>query len=297
MQQANPRVMAATPSLVPRDGGGAEERVFGEIRRLGLIENAWELDTRGFTVLTPEQLGAAGLAERLTARILDFSEERTGVRPDLDSGASHTHFLSKLGRTQMMKDILYFDPLFEQALMHPKLLALITYLVGESCVLDTMNAHVKAPGPEYLVLHSDTPQPTPLPPYAQVCNATWILSDYELDSGPTVFVPGSHRLCRWPYRDEAENLELGEPLLAKAGSVVIWHGNTWHGALPRTAPGLRISLILFFIRWYMKPQYGHAERVTQEMLDRNDARFATLMGRELIDGARPGYATRGSPFA
>jgi ectoine hydroxylase-related dioxygenase (phytanoyl-CoA dioxygenase family) len=30
---------------------------------------------------------------------------------------------------------------------------------------------------------------------------------------------------------------------APAGSLIVFHGNTWHGALPRRRPGYRFTLI------------------------------------------------------
>ena len=56
--------------------------------------------------------------------------------------------------------------------MTPSVLALVTYLLGESCALTSMNGVIKGPGRVPLRLHADTAQPNPLPPYAQICNAT-----------------------------------------------------------------------------------------------------------------------------
>ena len=57
------------------------------------------------------------------------------------------------------------------------------------------------------------------------------------------------------------------------------HGNTWHGAAARRAPGLRINLILAMMRAYMRPQEPYREHVTKEMLDRYPPRFASLLGQ------------------
>jgi ectoine hydroxylase-related dioxygenase (phytanoyl-CoA dioxygenase family) len=293
MQKPLPKNIAVDAGLVSMDDGGAAQRVLGEIRRLGLVENAWELDSLGYTVIRPEQMGSQALAARLQARILELSEEKTGVRPDVETGQTHQHFASKLGRAQMMKDVLLQDPLFEQALMQPQVLALVAYLVGESGVLDTMNATLKAPGPEFLSLHVDTGQPAPLPPYAQVANATWVLSDYTVENGATCFIPGSHKWGRTPLEHEQVDLSMAVPVEAKAGSVLIWHGNTWHGAFPRTAPGLRVALIMYFIRWYLRPQVGYADKVTPEALARNGERFARILGV----GMKREYVTKISTFA
>jgi ectoine hydroxylase-related dioxygenase (phytanoyl-CoA dioxygenase family) len=112
-----------------------------------------------------------------------------------------------------------------------------------------------------------------------VANATWALTDYTEENGAITFMPGSHRLCRHPTREEAINLSRVEPVATRAGSLIVWHSNTWHGALARTAPGLRANLMMYFCRWYLLPQAIYRNRVTEEVLARNPERFSVLMGR------------------
>ncbi len=283
MLKANPEHVADPATLAPVDDGGAAERVLGAIRELGLERNALELDSRGFTLLTPEQAAPAGMATRMRDAILAHSEAVSGVRPDMASGTSHKD-LTRLGRSQFLPDILFADRVFEQAIMAPKVLALVSFLLGENCRLDAINGVIKGPGPEYLPLHADANQPTPLPSYAQVANATWLLTDYTVPNGPTVFMPGSHKWGRHPVGAESTDLSQAEPVEAPAGSVLIWHGNSWHGALARTAPGLRISLVTFFSRHYIRPpRETYASKIDQAMIDRNGPRFARLVDRAVMD--------------
>ena len=275
-----PPVVAGDPeTITPDNDGGAEERVLNEIAALGLERNAWELDTRGFTILSPAQVGAPDFVAQLRARIFQEAGLPQGAEGDLSGGITSQFDVTALGRCQFLPEIFFADRLFEEALMRRPVLALISYLLGESCILTGMNAVIKGPGPEGFPLHTDTPQPAPLPAFAQVANATWLLTDYTVENGPTVFVPGSHKACRSPTREESVDFSRAVPVEAPAGSILIWHGNTWHGGAARTAPGMRISLITYFARYYMRPPSAgaYAERVTQEMLDRNPPRFARLM--------------------
>jgi len=271
-------------AVPPTDDGGATARVLGTIRELNLEKNAWEIDTLGYTVLTPEQIGAPEMVARMREVILEMSAASRGITPDLVTGDSHRGLKAFIGSAEYNSEVLYADRAFEMAVMHPPVLALVTYLVGESCALNGFNGVIKGPGPVGLRLHCDSPQPNPLPAYAQICNATWQLTDATVQNGSTMFVPGSHLWCRSPLGDETLAYDKAVPLEAPAGSVVIWHGNTWHGANPRTAPGLRLTLISYFSRFYMKgPQRDTVEnRVTQEMLDRNPERFALLLGKKRI---------------
>lgn len=280
MNEAVPRIFADPGMLAAHGDGGARERVLAEIARLGLERHAWELDSLGYTVVPPDKLAPAGFTDRLLEAVLACSEKLNGVRPDLVGGTSHKDVdITNVGRSEILTDVFFADSAFEQALMNPAMLALVTYLLGESCELAAMNGIIKAPGPEHVPMHADSIQPNPLPPYAQVANATWLLTDYDEPNGATLFEPGSHRKCRNPTAEESIDLSAAVPVIAPAGSLLVWHGNSWHGALPRTAPGLRVTLLCFFTRSYIRaPVESFTGRVTREMIDRNPERFVRLVG-------------------
>jgi ectoine hydroxylase-related dioxygenase (phytanoyl-CoA dioxygenase family) len=51
---------------------------------------------------------------------------------------------------------------------------------------------------------------------------------------PTI-APSSHRYARRPR--SGEGADAAFPIEAPMGSLVVWNGNLWHGAFPRTEPG------------------------------------------------------------
>jgi hypothetical protein len=63
----------------------AAARVMAEVTELGLERNAWELDSLGYTVVTPERVGAGHLPAQLRDILLDLAEMEIGFRPDLDA--------------------------------------------------------------------------------------------------------------------------------------------------------------------------------------------------------------------
>jgi hypothetical protein len=263
-------------------------RVFEEVAALGLESHIAELEAFGLTVIPAEKVAPPGFTERLRDTILELTEQRMGVRLDTEQGRCHADIdatAGQKGETWLWR-ILFDDPVFEQALMNPTQLVMVTYLLGYSAKLSNSSAIVKGPvtwnGPSQpLGLHSDNRGvPAPFPLYAQVANATWVLTDYTLDNGCIGYVPGSHRLCRHPTPDEAHDAVV--PVEAPAGSLLIWHGNTWHAPFPRTVPGLRVSMLNYFCRDYFTPQERYRDDVPADMLDRNPPRFRTLMG--LDDG-------------
>lgn len=282
-------------SIPNEQGEGARRRIIADILRLGLERHAWELDVDGVTVLRPDEVAPQDFLDRVRDALVKSVSRQAGIEVDVradGSAKSRVALLEKIqtgsgyAQAQNGSGILADDPVFEQILMHEPTITLISYLLGESCTLSFLAGGIKGPGKTYLPLHSDQNQmcgPAPFPPYAQVANATWVLSDYDEKNGGICFVRGSHRLCRNPTAQEATDLDLFEPLEVPSGSVIIWHGNTWHGAFRRSRPGVRLSLLTMFTRWYLHRYENFAKSVTKEMLARNPDRLATLLGIRPLD--------------
>lgn len=251
--------------------------LYRQLRELGLESNIAELDAMGFTVL--ENLLPPETVLRARNAILRICEERTGVKPDLDSGEG-------LEDWRLIPYLLVRDPVFEEILMNEQSLALATYLLGSRLQLSSMTCHLKGPSERAQIgLHSDTPLLDPLPAYSNVININYALVDYTREGGCLAIVPGSHKLARAPLPSEVSLLPGQEnpnaiPLEIPVGSAVIWHGNTWHGSYPRTIPGLRLNLAQYMARPWMKLQERYGRGLPQEIIDRHrgDARFAQIVG-------------------
>jgi ectoine hydroxylase-related dioxygenase (phytanoyl-CoA dioxygenase family) len=255
---------------------------YREIRELGLETNLAELEAFGYTViegaLSPEQ------TKRMRDRILELAEQRLGKPLDLENETQHNE-------TKYAHYLLFEDPMFKEAVVNPKPLALITYLLGKRCILSSLGSHVKGPGGPGLLLHSDTGNgiPDPFAAYSHVANVNYAMTDYTEERGALAMVPGSHKwqrqVTQWERGlDGNERNPHAVAMEIPAGSAVVWHGNTWHGSFPRKVPGLRVNLACFFCREYIQPQEDR--RVLPEgFLDgEKDARLATLLGKDLIHG-------------
>ncbi len=259
------------------------KKIHQQIETLGLGVHVDRLDREGYTVIPPELVAPEEFQQRLRQAVLDVHERRSSQKISLaDIGSA------KLGQDTPINGywaILMEDPIFQEVIMNPTVLAMAKYLCGNSVVLSDLLCLLKQQDkrPTHR-LHTDQHgTPPPLPPYSQVANVTWALTEYKKGNGPLAIVPKSHLKSRYPLPDEANFLRDDAPVKpiaveAPAGSLIVWHGATWHGSYPREAPGLRLNLIMVFTRVYMKQIRDFRSAMSKEILDRHPVEFARLIG-------------------
>lgn len=263
------------------------DRMREEIERLDLAHNIVELELYGYTIV--ENVKPLSFFDELRTTILKLAEEdrRAGTRVPL-AGPD--------GKSYLVPWLLARGRIFEEALMEPKPLALITWLMGESCQLSSNHAHVRVQGDPPQNLHADAPLvPEPFPVAPVASNSMWVTDDFSLESGATLVVPGSHKRLSAPTA-EARNMAV--PVEAKKGSVIVLNGNIWHGAGARTIPGERVGMTLYFNRMYVRPQEDLNGVISDEVVARNPARFAHLIGRNNPYPAQEfgWFNPKGAPF-
>lgn len=260
------------------------DAVMQQIDGYGLHKYALELEAYGVTVIPPEVMRLPeGFIEKLREAILRACERRNGVTIGDYRTAKPT--AEESGRNNWF--LLEEDEVFVEAALNPVQLALVRWLCGRSAYLAGHSWIIKAAddGEGFLNLHSDAHG---VPPgggrIAHLCNASWLCTDYNsIDDGPTIFVPGSHHYGRatLPHEMDASDSSFPRlPLLGKAGSLAIWHGGTWHGAVPRTTPGVRVTLTQVFMRRYMRPMHLWDRDLEPGFLDTRPE-LAKLLGRHL----------------
>jgi ectoine hydroxylase-related dioxygenase (phytanoyl-CoA dioxygenase family) len=261
--------------------------IYADVRANDLERAIAEFDAFGFTVIPPDKVAPAGFAERLKRAILDVHERRTGYHIGDNELANGTLEGDKPIATHW--SLLGEDPVFEETVMNPVIYTLARYFCGKSVLLSDAIALIKRrdPTPTHMLHIDQAGTPPPLPPYQQVLNVTWALTDYTRDNGPVAIVPGSHRYGRMPMPYEEDFLKDGAPVKAypiecEAGSLIVWGGTTWHGSFPRTSPGLRVNLIMAFCRCYMKQVRDFRNEIPTDIVERNSPEFANLIGMNAL---------------
>lgn len=142
----------------------------------------------------------------------------------------------------------------EHVLCHPAYMAVCDAVLTPNCSDYQLNiAHLmeRAPGSSAQILHRDAWVWKRFPPVeGEIQVASLVaLTDFTVDNGGTLLVPGSHRWPEERYPEDSEAVATEMP----AGSAVIYLGNTYHaGGTNSTADtvrrGLHVSYTLGWLR-------------------------------------------------
>lgn len=256
-----------------------------KIRDLGLEEYIETVEEQGFVVIPPEKVAPPEFIERIRNAVLRVAEERTGDTFALDknaNGSGNYHSEPQNAGQFIMYYLLFEDRIFEEWLSNETMLAMVNHYMRGEGQLSSMTSFVKWKGGGYgenLGLHCDTPRSISreLPSNcSDVVNSALCLTDYSEKDGAIAFVPGSHKLCRFPHKGEGADKAVA--VEAPAGSLIFFNGNVWHGAVPKETDGLRLTITTYICHQRLKTQEQYQRHVPREMLERNPPAFARLLG-------------------
>ena len=147
------------------------------------------------------------------------------------------------GTARHLANLVTLDPMFLHTIDHTAVLPYIEAVMGKNIILGSLSARVVRPGEGKQTLHSDVPMSMhrygndePL-----MMNSVWALSDLNPANGGTRLVPGSHQSH---LMEPPEGLDLPHQMqpTVPAGSVVIFHGQTWHGGGANQTDELRTAM-------------------------------------------------------
>ena len=222
------------------------------IEALDLEDNCRQLATEGWTVV--EDVASAEFNERLRNKILE-------LRPG--------------GNMLLAK-----DPVFSEAVLSPKLLAMAEFSVGRGFLISQVAASVRPQGSPSIGLHADANWlPAPFPAHNMLMTGCWACDEYSKEGGSTLVIPGSNVLHRHPDPDEVAAKDGAIAIECPPCSVAMWDGNVWHANWPRKTEGDRVVAHITYTRLMMRQieDYG---AIADELIERHGDRMAQLLGRQ-----------------
>lgn len=148
------------------------------------------------------------------------------------------------------------SPMFLEALRHPRIVEVLTQIVGPNVKCMQSMLFIKASGKPGQAWHQDEIY---IPTRDRSLTGAWIaLDDATVENGCLWVLPGSHRQgilyhqewhadprfdCAWEARRFPYSNDEAVPVEVKAGSIVLFNGYTLHRSLPNRASGYRRALV------------------------------------------------------
>jgi hypothetical protein len=245
---------------------GLSEQLEARVRALGMQSNLSDMEKDGYTVI--RDVAPLAVTDGIREAILRLVHETQGPQ------RGYTAALL-LGR----------DPVFDTAVLNPKLMALVEYMCGQGALLSQLIGSVRPQGRGFLGIHADQNWfPAPFPEHNQLLTACWVCDEFSEAHGATKVIPGSQRNRRHPSPEEAAAAAGAIPIVCPRGSIAVWDGSVWHGNYPRALPGERVVLHLTYSRLALRPLESY-DHLAQDFLERNPPEMATLLGRGSVFGS------------
>lgn len=222
------------------------------VRAMGLEQNVRDLKEFGHTVIT-------GLALEV------FDRLRLAIKASPDAA----------------DEVLRQDPVWIDVVIQPQVLTLAEVAVGKGFLLSQAVGGVKGRGGYSFDLHVDQNwTPAPFPEHSQMITFCWVTDDsYETAAGgPTMVVPGSHKLRRHPTPEEVAAAVGAQPIIAPKGSIAVWRGETWHGSYPRSLEGERVTAHIVYSRLSCRQIEDFSAFASEEWLQGKPAVMRQLFG-------------------
>ena len=264
VESPDPTAAASIPVEARRAATVPPREITPELRpvveELGLVENCRELAEEGWTIV--ENAADPAFVARLRKTILE-----TSAFDDAGNG----NVYSALAR----------DPVYAEATLNPKVMALAEFSVGRGFLLGSLIGTVRAKGNPALPVHCDQDMfPAPLPEHNMMLTACWACDDFTREGGATLVVPGTRALLRHPTDEEsAAAVERAIAMECPAGSVALWDGRVWHGNWPRDIDGQRVVLHASYYRVLLR-QGDNYSHVADELIARYGTPMSQLLGEE-----------------
>lgn len=204
---------------------------------------------------------------------------------------------------QLVLFLLNKGQVFRDMALNPALHGVVSHVLGERYLLSSCVGHLAHPG-GITDFHTDQwwmPKPGQRPGEFTrkknrgrwnveqsgkrldaisppvVCNSMLMLDDFTESNGATLLVPGSHRRGREPD-NETDGSEDWIPVVAPAGTVLVFEGRIWHSTGVNTTQESRVGIAVNFCGPQFRPQENYLVGLDRKVLDSSPPKLLELIG-------------------
>ena len=189
------------------------------------------------------------------SRIVESSRTVQEHNSIYDLGPNHSAAKPSVRRIKQPHQV---DPIFQQVMTDPNLLAMLQQLLGESVRIRNAKLNLKEPGGgEAVEWHQDWA----FYPHTNddVLAVGIMLDDCKMENGPLMIIPKSHQGPTYSHHDvdgyfcgamdptaDGINFAAARPCIGPAGSVSFHHARAIHGSAANTSTSPRRLLLFEF---------------------------------------------------
>ncbi len=259
---------------------------------MDLAAHHLELENQGYTIVPG--LIADDIVDALLADVRRLEAElATGPSDNRFEGNATTRTYNLLARGEV----------WQQVPTQPQVLALIEGVLGAECLVSSLASISLAPGETAQVIHADDQiHGLGKPHRATVCNSMWALTDFTEANGATRVVPGSHLWQDPDYFADPTRIETIPAEMAR-GSVLVWHGSTWHGGgANTTADEVRVGVAMNYCAGFIRQQENQHLGIAPDIMATFSPELRQLCGLGMyrgltgnIDKQSPAHLLYGDP--
>lgn len=116
--------------------------------------------------------------------------------------------------------------------------------------------------------------------YPLMINALWYFEDADADNGATVVVPNTIDVTEFA-EDGKSDYESKIIVEARAGDVLLFNANLWHGGGPNIDGRSRWAAVLGYARWFIKPSFDTIRNTSEATYNEMTERQKGLLGFHL----------------
>ena len=172
--------------------------------------------------------------------------------------------IDEAGAAQV-RPMIEADPVFPELMDHPITFPIALKLMGNSLQVyaSTLVANGRTnsfvskwhqDGPGYGMRFQDLAYPTPL---LQLRMSYFLTDCVELGQGGLTIIPGSHKSQAGLPEDLRDMENLVTPVLAKAGSVFVFHNGLWHAGTENKTDNPRVTAHIQYTPVWVRPVNNH----------------------------------------
>ncbi len=163
--------------------------------------------------------------------------------------------LGEMNELDVCRAPLLYDFDFVELASHPKVMEVITRILGEWFILNLQNAIINRPGTTHhqTSWHRDLPYQNWVISKPLAINTLFALDEFSEETGGTFVLPFSQKTEAFPSQDFVDNHKVTASM--PAGSAVVFDSMLFHRAGNNTSPNARRALNHLYTVPILKQQY------------------------------------------